>query len=65
VPEAEAAAISPVPPSTACPTAGFPSSTRTGARTHERGVETLEPDLEAGKRILAGQHAILDGMRSA
>jgi len=33
--------------------------------THERGVETLEPDLEAEKRILAGQRAIFDGMRSA
>jgi glycine/D-amino acid oxidase-like deaminating enzyme len=32
--------------------------------THERGVETLEPDLEAEKRILAGQRAIFDGMRS-
>jgi D-amino-acid oxidase len=33
--------------------------------THERGVETLEPDLEAEKRILAGQRAIFEGMRSA
>ncbi len=33
--------------------------------THERGVETMEPDLEAEKRILAGQRAIFDGMRSA
>ncbi len=32
--------------------------------THERGVETLEPDLEAEKRILAGQRAIFEGMRS-
>ena len=29
--------------------------------THERGVETLEPDLEAEQRILAGQRAILRG----
>lgn len=33
--------------------------------THERGVETLEPDLESEKRILAGQRAIFEGMRSA
>jgi len=33
--------------------------------THERGVETLEPDLEAEKRILAGHRAIFEGMRSA
>ena len=33
--------------------------------THERGVETLEPDLEAEKRILAGQRALFEGMRSA
>jgi D-amino-acid oxidase len=33
--------------------------------THERGVETMEPDLEAEKRILAGQRAIFEGMRSA
>lgn len=33
--------------------------------THERGVETLEPDLEAEKRILAGQRAIFEGMRRA
>jgi glycine/D-amino acid oxidase-like deaminating enzyme len=32
--------------------------------THERGVETLEPDLEAEKRILAGQRAIFEGMRT-
>jgi len=32
--------------------------------THERGVWTLEPDLEAEKRILAGQRAIFDGMRT-
>lgn len=32
--------------------------------THERGVETLEPDLEAEKRVLAGQRAIFEGMRS-
>ena len=31
--------------------------------THERGVETLEPDLEAEKRILAGQRALFQGMR--
>jgi glycine/D-amino acid oxidase-like deaminating enzyme len=31
--------------------------------THERGVETMEPDLEAEKRILAGQRAIFQGMR--
>ena len=33
--------------------------------THERGVETLEPDLEAEQRILAGQRAIFTGMRSS
>jgi D-amino-acid oxidase len=33
--------------------------------THERGVETLDPDLEAEKRILAGQRAIFEGMRTA
>jgi D-amino-acid oxidase len=32
--------------------------------THEKGVETLEPDLEAEKRILAGQRAIFEGMRT-
>jgi len=32
--------------------------------THERGVETMEPDLEAEKRILAGQRAIFQGMKS-
>ena len=32
--------------------------------TYERGVETLEPDLEAEKEILAGQRAIFEGMRS-
>jgi glycine/D-amino acid oxidase-like deaminating enzyme len=32
--------------------------------TFERGVETLEPDLEAEERILAGQRAIFEGMRS-
>jgi D-amino-acid oxidase len=31
--------------------------------THERGVETLEPDLEAERRILAGHRAIFDTMR--
>ncbi len=31
--------------------------------THERGVETLEPDLEAEKRILAGQRALFEGMK--
>jgi glycine/D-amino acid oxidase-like deaminating enzyme len=33
--------------------------------THERGVETLDPDLEAEKRILAGQRALFEGMRGA
>lgn len=33
--------------------------------THERGVETLEPDLEAEKRILAGHRAIFEGMKSS
>lgn len=33
--------------------------------TFERGVETLDPDLEAEKRILERQRAIFDGMRSA
>ncbi len=33
--------------------------------THERGVETLDPDLEAEKRILAGQRALFGGMRKA
>jgi D-amino-acid oxidase len=32
--------------------------------TFERGVETLEFDPEAEKRILAGQRAIFEGMRS-
>jgi D-amino-acid oxidase len=32
--------------------------------TFEHGVESLEPDLEAEKRILAGQRAIFEGMRS-
>jgi glycine/D-amino acid oxidase-like deaminating enzyme len=32
--------------------------------THERGVETLEPDLEAEQRILAGQRAIFGSMKS-
>ena len=31
--------------------------------THERGVETLEPDLEAEQRILAGHRAVFDAMR--
>ncbi|HEY4230224.1 MAG TPA: FAD-dependent oxidoreductase [Thermoanaerobaculia bacterium] len=31
--------------------------------THERGVETIEPNLEAEQRILAGHRAIFDGMR--
>ena len=33
--------------------------------THERGVETMEPDLEAEQRILAGQRAIFGGMRNS
>ncbi|HEY1435287.1 MAG TPA: FAD-dependent oxidoreductase, partial [Thermoanaerobaculia bacterium] len=33
--------------------------------TFEKGVESLEPDLEAEKRILARQRAIFDGMKSA
>jgi len=33
--------------------------------TFERGAESLEPDLEAEKRILERQRAIFDGMRSA
>jgi glycine/D-amino acid oxidase-like deaminating enzyme len=33
--------------------------------THERGVETLEPDLGAEKRILAGHRAIFEGMKSS
>ena len=32
--------------------------------THERGVETMEPDLQAEKRILAGQRAIFEAMKS-
>jgi glycine/D-amino acid oxidase-like deaminating enzyme len=31
--------------------------------THERGIETLEPDLDAERRILEGQRAIFDGLR--
>jgi len=31
--------------------------------THERGVETLDPDLEAERRILAGHRAIFERMR--
>ena len=31
--------------------------------TFERGVETMEPDLEAEKRIMAGQRAIFEGMK--
>jgi D-amino-acid oxidase len=31
--------------------------------THERGVETLEPDLDAERRIVAGHRAIFDAMR--
>lgn len=31
--------------------------------THERGVETLEPNLEAEKTIVAGQRALFEGMR--
>jgi glycine/D-amino acid oxidase-like deaminating enzyme len=31
--------------------------------THQRGVETLDPDLEAETRILAGQRALFEGMR--
>jgi D-amino-acid oxidase len=31
--------------------------------TFERGVDTLEPDFEAEKRILQGQRAIFDGMK--
>ena len=30
--------------------------------TQQRGVETLEPDLEAEPRILAGQRALFDAM---
>jgi glycine/D-amino acid oxidase-like deaminating enzyme len=33
--------------------------------THERGVETLEPNLEAEQRILAGHRAIFEGMRGS
>ncbi len=33
--------------------------------THERGVETLEPNLEAEQQILAGQRAIFTGMRNS
>ncbi|HEY2798324.1 MAG TPA: FAD-dependent oxidoreductase [Thermoanaerobaculia bacterium] len=33
--------------------------------THERGVETLEPNLEAERRVLAGHRAIFDGMRTS
>jgi D-amino-acid oxidase len=33
--------------------------------THERGVESLEPDLEAENRILAGHRAIFEGMKSS
>ena len=32
--------------------------------THERGVETLEPNLEAEREILAGHRAIFEGMRT-
>ena len=31
--------------------------------TFERGVERLEPDLEAEKRIMAGQRAIFEGLK--
>jgi D-amino-acid oxidase len=31
--------------------------------THERGVETLEPNLEAEQRILAGHREIFERMR--
>jgi D-amino-acid oxidase len=33
--------------------------------THERGVETLEPNLEAEQRILAGHREIFQGMRAS
>lgn len=33
--------------------------------THERGVETMAPDLEAEQRILAAQRAIFEGMRAS
>jgi hypothetical protein len=31
--------------------------------TFERGVETMEPDLEAEQRILSGHQAIFNSMR--
>lgn len=32
--------------------------------THERGVESLEPNLEAGRRLVEGHRAVFSGMRA-